>query len=253
MPIFRVEKTKDYTVMCNYHLRDINLSLKDKGLLSMVLSLPQDWDYSIKGLTTICKEKETAITNCLNTLKKYGYLEVNKLLPGETKSGRIEYEYVFYEVPKKQDLENLGLEIQDLENPVQLNTNILNTEYKEGKKDIKINNIKKGNNFKNLELVEEATQKYDEVLKEKDIFIEREFTTLLSDDEYHKTALFQHAIIYLLEEKSQFINKIDCNILEKVYNNFLSRKKVEEIVHDLEYFVTALENEVIKQRGVYKC
>ena len=56
MAVFRIEKTRDYTVMSNYHLRDRSLSLKAKGLLSLMLSLPEDWDYTMKGLARICKD-----------------------------------------------------------------------------------------------------------------------------------------------------------------------------------------------------
>lgn len=56
MPVFRIEKTKDYTVMSNHHLKDKELTLKAKGLLSLMLSLPENWDYTTKGLTYICKE-----------------------------------------------------------------------------------------------------------------------------------------------------------------------------------------------------
>lgn len=96
--VCRVNKTKDYTVMSNAHLKSKNLSLKAIGLLSKVLSLPNDWDYSISGLSSICKEKETAIKAALDELKEWGYLVVTKLMPNETESGRIEYVYDFYEV-----------------------------------------------------------------------------------------------------------------------------------------------------------
>lgn len=144
MATFRVDKNKNYTVMSNIHLRDRNLSLKAKGLLSMMLSLPEEWDYSIEGLVSICKENETSIKTTLKELKKYGYLEVIKLLPNQTDSGRIEYVYNIYETPKKQEgekqevenlplenlpVENLGVEVQAVENQGQLNTNILNTDY----------------------------------------------------------------------------------------------------------------------------
>ena len=56
MAVFRIEKTRDYTVMSNYHLRDRSLSLKAKGLLSLMLSLPENWDYTMKGLARICKD-----------------------------------------------------------------------------------------------------------------------------------------------------------------------------------------------------
>ena len=86
MAIFRVERTRDYTVMCNCHLRDQNLSLKAKGLLSMMLSLPDDWNFTTKGLATICKEGVEAIGTGLKELEKAGYI-VRHLLRGE--HGRI--------------------------------------------------------------------------------------------------------------------------------------------------------------------
>lgn len=137
--VVRVNKTKDYTVMSNYHLSDTNLTLKAKGLLSVVLSLPNDWEYSIAGLTSISKEKEGAINSALKELKENGYLIISKKMPNETESGRIEYEWDFYEVPQnkkqaeekqdpeKQGLEFQGLEFQGLENSGQLNTNTSNT------------------------------------------------------------------------------------------------------------------------------
>ena len=99
--VCRVNKNANYTVMSNYHLRSTNLSLKAIGLLSKVLSLPENWDYSISGLTAICKEKETAIKAALDELKYWGYLVVTKLMPNETDSGRIEYVYDFYEYSEK--------------------------------------------------------------------------------------------------------------------------------------------------------
>ena len=91
MSVFRVNKDKNYTVMSNYHLRDKQMSLKAKGLLSIMLSLPEDWDYTIRGLVCICKEGETAVKSTLNELKKLGYLYIEKQLPNETESGRLEY------------------------------------------------------------------------------------------------------------------------------------------------------------------
>ena len=142
--IVRVNKTQDYTVMSNYHLKDRNLTLKAKGLLSVILSLPDGWEYSVAGLAAISKEKETSINTALKELKENGYLIITKKMPNETNSGRIEYEWDFYEcscnpcrdsikpadqkqAPKKQEVENQGLEFQGLENQAQLNTNIENT------------------------------------------------------------------------------------------------------------------------------
>ena len=132
MAVFRINKTTDYSVMCNRHLKEREMSLKAKGLLSLMLALPDDWEYSIDGIVTICKEEETAIKTTLKELKVFGYLRVDKLLPNETKTGRIEYVYNIFETPQakqgveKQGVEILPLEFQGVENPTQLNTNILN-------------------------------------------------------------------------------------------------------------------------------
>lgn len=134
--IFRIEKTRDYTVMSNHHLREREMSLKAKGLLSVMLSLPDDWDYSIAGLVVICKEQESAIKTALKELQQFGYLQIRKLTPDKTSTGRFEYEYIVFETPQhqtdKQDIEKqegdfLPLEILPLENHGQLNTNKLKT------------------------------------------------------------------------------------------------------------------------------
>ena len=127
MTKFKVNKTKDYTIMSNYHLKEKNMSLKAKGLLSVMLSLPDNWDYSISGLVAINLENETSIKSALSELKKLGYLEVIKLMPNESETGRIDYIYNIYEKPKqdgkKQEEENIPLEILEVENQGQLNTN----------------------------------------------------------------------------------------------------------------------------------
>jgi len=129
MAVFRVNKNKNYTVMSNYHFKDKSLSLKAKGLLSQMLSLPDGWDYTVAGLCAINKESKPAITSALNELKQAGYLVVTKLMPNQTKSGRIEYIYDIHEKPmtEKQGIEKLGLVYQGVENITQLNTYNKNT------------------------------------------------------------------------------------------------------------------------------
>lgn len=135
MSVIRVNKTHDYTVMSNYHLRDKQLSLKAKGLLSQMLSLPDNWDYSIDGLCYLNKENMTAIKTALKELKECGYLVVTKQYPNATESGRIEYIYDIYEKPQeslpeeKQEVENLPLE-----NVPQTNNRVINTNNKIHKK-----------------------------------------------------------------------------------------------------------------------
>lgn len=79
MAVFRIEKTRDYTVMSNHHLRNAGLSLKSKGLLSMMLSLPEDWNYTTRGLAKICKEGTDSIGSALKELERAGYIVRNRL------------------------------------------------------------------------------------------------------------------------------------------------------------------------------
>ena len=150
MATFRVNKTSDYTVISNYHLREKGMSLKAKGLLTLMLSLPENWDYSISGLASICAENETAIKTGLNELKKFGYLRISKIFPNKKRGNKkIEYVYEIFEKPLKEDkrqkeqkteeqmlesqvvenqgVENLPLESQAVENQGQLSTKELNT------------------------------------------------------------------------------------------------------------------------------
>lgn len=166
MAIFRTHKNQNYTVMSNYHLKDRNMSLKAKGLLSVMLSLPDDWDYSLSGLIAICKENETAVKSALKELKDFGYIRIDKLMPNETESGRIEYVYNVFEQPqniikqehKKQGLENQPLENQPIENQVQLNTNKQNTKELNTKK---IKNKKNSKKDAKLDYIARKCLEYD--------------------------------------------------------------------------------------------
>lgn len=134
MALFKINKTKNYTVMSNYHLRDKNLSLKAKGLLSLMLSLPEDWDYSIQGLVQIVQENETAVKSALNELMRTGYLVRLKLMPTKDENGnviraKIEYEYNIYEKPNQESC-NQGIENLGVENQGQINKEVQSKENK---------------------------------------------------------------------------------------------------------------------------
>lgn len=99
MAVYRVERTRDYTVMSNHHLKDTSLSLKAKGLLSLMLSLPDDWNFNMRGLSSICKEGLEAIGSALKELEKAGYMVRNQLRGA---NGRItDTEYIIYERPQE--------------------------------------------------------------------------------------------------------------------------------------------------------
>lgn len=146
MATYRIHKTRDYTVMSNTHLRDKSLSLKAKGLLSVMLSLPDSWDYTIAGLVAISKENETAVKSTLDELKKCGYLVVTKLTPAQTESGRFEYLYDIYEQPQQKEAvenqakEKQGVESLPVENQGQLNTHTPNTDLSKTKNKKKASN-----------------------------------------------------------------------------------------------------------------
>ena len=141
MAVFRVEKSKGYTVMSNHHLRNRELSLKAKGLLSQMLSLPEDWDYTLAGLSLINREKIDAIREAVRELEKAGYIVRSR---ERDEKGRLRgAEYVIYEQPQPPTLdlptlENPTLdnptlekptqEKPTLENPMQLNKDILKTD-----------------------------------------------------------------------------------------------------------------------------
>ena len=120
MSVFRIEKNKNYTVMSNYHLRDKNLSYKAKGLLSFMLSLRDDQDYSIQGLVSVSKESTKAIRSTLEELEDNNYLIREKI---QLKNGRFDYNYHIYETPHTQ---KGNTDNGDTENDTQINTNLIN-------------------------------------------------------------------------------------------------------------------------------
>ena len=97
MSTFRVNKNVNYTVMSNHHLQDKRLSLKAKGLLSYMLSLPDDWDYSLKGLTVGCKDGLDSVRTAVLELEEHGYVRRQKVR--NAKGQIIDYDYQVYESP----------------------------------------------------------------------------------------------------------------------------------------------------------
>lgn len=146
MSVIRVNNTKGFTVMSNYHFQDKEISLKAKGLLGLMLSLPSNWDYSINGLVAIVKENKAAVQSALKELEEHKYLKRTRV---QDETGRFDYVYDIYEKPydKLPWTENRCTDIQCTENRCtenqpqintnkqntkELNTNRLNTnEYKE--------------------------------------------------------------------------------------------------------------------------
>ena len=117
MAVFRIEKTRDYTVMSNHHLRNTNLSLKAKGLLSLMLSLPEEWDYTTKGLARICKDGVDSICAGVRELEEQGYVIRERVRNPNGQLGSIEY--TILEQPRPPEREKPERENPVLENPEQ--------------------------------------------------------------------------------------------------------------------------------------
>lgn len=98
--VIKVNKTSNFTIMSNQHFHVTNMSLKAKGLHSLILSLPENWNYSIGGIASLCKESVNTVRSTLEELKDLGYLEVIKHSPCEENGGRYTYEYIVYEKSK---------------------------------------------------------------------------------------------------------------------------------------------------------
>ena len=160
LAVFRIEKNRNYTVMSNYHLRDKSISCKACGLLSKMLALPDDWDYTTRGLAAICKDGLDSIRSALKELEGAGYLERRQLRDDH---GRMtDVEYIIYETPLRSEprtdlpyTENPNTvepntvfpdsDNPDSEKPTQLNTNIPITKESKTKRS---NGRSVGNNSK---------------------------------------------------------------------------------------------------------
>lgn len=151
MSVIRVNNTKGFTVMSNYHFQDKEISLKAKGLLGLMLSLPSNWDYSVNGLVTIVKENKAAVQTALKELEEHKYLKRTRV---QDETGRFDYVYDIYEKPydKLPCAENRCTDIQCTENRCtenqpQINTNKQSTN-KQNTKELNTNEYKEKNNKK---------------------------------------------------------------------------------------------------------
>lgn len=224
MATFRVNKTSDYTVISNYHLREKEMSLKAKGLLTLMLSLPGNWDYSISGLASICAENETAIKTGLKELKKFGYLRISKIFPNKERGNKkIEYVYEIFEKPlvegkrqkeqetekqplekqkvENQGVENLPLESQAVENQGQLSTKELNTNKLNTKEVSTKEYIHVKNEFS--QACEDIKNKWIKIAQEYDLSGKQ-----LKIDDKRKKAINNLFKEYSVEELLQAIDKI---------------------------------------------
>jgi len=152
MSVIRVHKTSNFTVMSNYHFKEKRMSLKAKGLLSLMLSLPNDWNYSISGLVTLSKDGKDSVMTALAELEKFGYLTRQQLVNEKGQFSGVEYH--IFEQPQKgnpvaenANTENANTEKSHAEKRAQLNTNQLNTKNNKDIKELNTNPISESELF----------------------------------------------------------------------------------------------------------
>ena len=215
MSVFRVEKNNNYTVMAIYHLRDKELSLKAKGLLSYMLSLPEDWDYSLSGLASVNKEGIKAIKNIISELKKQGYLKINKI---RKENGQYQYEYLIREIPEGiEPGYPKGYAVKgETEKGIQINTYKQNTKEQIDKED-------KGNKssfFSGLNSLTKALVKYG-YTNEEDIELlnyNNLFNEILEEYNYKDLIIITWYIADRVV-KRKFLDE-DGNVIENKYGYF---------------------------------
>ncbi|HCJ31335.1 MAG TPA: hypothetical protein DHV70_00335 [Firmicutes bacterium] len=217
--VFKIEKTKGYTIMSNYHLKDRSLTYKAKGLLSFMLSLPSDWDYSLKGLCAISKESRDGIRSILKELQEHHYLEIEKTRGDK---GYFEYNYLIYEIPhfinremikNTPDTENPYLDVPDMEIPTQINTK---KQIDKDDKTISSFFVPEEHNILTLELIDRG------YINEEDIqifYYDKLFENLLYDgNEYKDLIQIIHYIVPRVINRN--FKDEEGNIIENKYGYF---------------------------------
>lgn len=252
MAIFRVERDNNYSVISNYHLKEKDMSLKAKGLLSEMLSLKEDWDYSSRGLSSINKESKDTINRILQELEDFGYLERN---PIKNENGCfLDWEYIIYEKPlnspciKNPDMENPDMENEynnKILNNKELKNNFNKKKSREKKKSAKsLNGNLTENNFKKP-TIHEIKLFLDSVTKE--IY---EFNKTVPDDKKKRLPTFTaEKFYYYYESIDWYVGKKKMKnwkaAVRRWINNDFSVSKKESGKEQAvpEWFDKKLENE----------
>ncbi len=245
---FQIFGVTGYTVMSNYHLRDKNLSIRAKGLLSLMLSLPKEWDYSINGLVTLSKDGRDMVKSTLNELKEAQYVSIEKCR--DTK-GLYTYKYSVYYLPYPKwlemselsrdgfttlvkpdvvepDMDQPEVEQPEMVKPQQINNIIINKENKKDKKD-KIKGLSYLNNTEHNLLTKEL--------------INRDYISCIDGSSF----LFDNFFDELLKERSykDLFVMVDY-ILKKIKNNNYKDEDGNEITNKYGYFKSAMLSNINK-------
>ena len=263
MAVFRINKTRDYTVMSNHHLQNTALSLKAKGLLSLMLSLPDNWDYTTKGLAAICKDGIDSICSVVKELEQHGYIVRERVRNDKGQLTTIEYTILEQpetvlpkqEKPKRENpvLEKPKQARPVQENPAQLNTNISN-------KDLLNTNTSTTYPIKSYPKEDVSAQRgrenqdtigYDEINAYKDLIKE--------NIEYDILAVKLKSDIAMLDEIVDLLTETVCSTKDRiiiagdVYSPALVKSKLLKLNSEhIEYVVECMKENTTDVRNIKK-
>ena len=266
MAVFRVERTGDYTVMSNYHLKDKRLSLKAKGLLSLMLSLPDNWDYTTKGLASICKDGIDSICSAVKELEQHGYIVRERVRNDKGQLTTIEYTILEQpetalpeqEKPKRENpvldnpvLDNPEQGFPKQENPAQLNTNISN-------KDLSSTNTSTTYPIKSYQKEEPAVKKrgkdkmgYDEMNAYREIIKENIEYDILSVKLKPEISMLDEIVDLLTE--TVCTNKDSLVIAGDVYPAAVVKSKLLKLdAGHIEYVIDCMKSNTTEVRNIKK-
>lgn len=259
MAVFRINKTRDYTVMSNYHLKDTGLTLKSKGLLSMMLSLPEEWNYTTRGLAAICKEGVDCIGTALKELERAGYIQRNRIRNDKGKI--VDTEYVIFEKPQvKPDTEQPytenpymdkpHTETPGTENPAQLNTNISN-------KDLSNTNTSTTYPIKSYQKEESPAQCGGDTIGYDEMSAHRDF--IKENIEYDILAVKLKQDISMLDEIVDLLTETVCTkkdsliIAGDVYPAAVVKSKLLKLdAGHIEYVIDCMKSNTTEVRNIKK-
>ena len=259
MAVFRINKTRDYTVMSNYHLKDTSLTLKSKGLLSMMLSLPEEWNYTTRGLAAICKEGVDCIGTALKELERAGYIQRNRIRNDKGKI--VDTEYVIFEKPQvKPDTEQPytenpymdkpHAETPGTENPAQLNTNISN-------KDLSNTNTSTTYPIKSYQKEESPAQCGGDTIGYDEMSAHRDF--IKENIEYDILAVKLKQDISMLDEIVDLLTETVCTkkdsliIAGDVYPAAVVKSKLLKLdAGHIEYVIDCMKSNTTEVRNIKK-
>lgn len=236
MSIFRIHKTQNFTVMSNYHFKERDMSLKAKGLLSLMLSLPDDWSYNVSGLVKLSKDGKDSVMSALSELEKFGYLKRVRTTDDKGRFSGVEYN-IFEEpqqeipIPEKQNEEKPNSVNSNSANPPLLNTNV----------NQRTNVIKNTNELRTKGIEEGYYEQFQDILEHiKDIELRNLYVDFVESRHNNGYPMTPRSLSMLINRAARITNfdvKLEKQILEEAIiqgwkNVYLPKEQPEAMIEN---------------------